>query len=441
MRETHQSIRLIHLLPFSVLLPLLVACAPCQEVRQQYLADLEANIGTTNPSSRQQDQLVVSLSEGVVQGATAELERRWIDAMREAVPRTVELPLMSPIRTETGVEITDLELFEVGSSAGVRIGVRASISLQLPGRSGRVDVGVTARGQLETVVGISRDGQSSRVLLRAGQSELTNLDIDLTGLARRSRLGRQVTNLLEDLVREVFRPEVLRQLGNVEIAEIEPIRVGETTIELSMSSLRVDAASGYLDIGLVTNLDLDQRVSIPRTRAGADVDVRMSAVLAKPLLNAVLGADGGLRFNSRGDPDPEGPYTLMIDRLDTATGELDFAYRIYRCARPCLFADFAGHARLGLRDGAPSLVVDRHHLVDAMRYRNAVEARQPEAEELSTALTDLLNDVLTFEALSLPGGSSVELQVEGLEVQPDGFLVGWALGGGTPSGAFGASSP
>jgi len=348
------------------------------------------------------------------------------DAVRDRIPRRIQVLSMDVV-TETALELDSFRLRRGSDSVSLDLGMTVSLGVGLP--SGRNRRWIRSSADLEARVGLElvRTAAGTGVALDFGEAELRLGDLRLGSFPSMLRSVRgPVRTAIEDVLELVEGSSVLDGIGPVVVAEFGPIQLGETEVELTPSSIRFRRRSRRLEIGLSSNLQVAGSVSFPAPLGDSPLSVSVPEEVGRAMLNAVLAGDGGLRFDSRGRSEPEGEYRMLVTQLDPGRAGVAFQYRVYRCAAPCLMADFGGSAEVGFSDG-PSLVINDHHLVSASRFEGAVESRQPDGEHLSEKLTELLSQLLTSQVVHLPLDQRRTLSLTELAVAPAGYSIGWQV--------------
>ena len=396
-------------------------CGHCREISSTFNQDIERWLATE--SAGNQEHIRVSLSEDVITSTAADLADGLQDAVRERIPRRFRV-LSMDLTTETSLELDSFRLSERPDSVGLDLGMTISLGVGIPsGRNRRwirSSADLNARVDLELIQTAAGTG----VALDFGDAEVRLGDLRLGSVPSLLRSVRgPLRSGIEDLLELVEGSSVLDEIGLVVVAEFSPIQLGDTEVELIPSSIGYVARSRRVEIGLSSNLPIAGQLSFPAPLRDAAVSVAVPEQSGIALINAVLAGDGGLQFDARGRTEANGEYRMLVSELDPNLGGLDFVYRVYRCAAPCLMADFGGRAQVGFSDGLRLLISD-HHLVSASRFEGAVESRQPDAERLSEKLTELLSDLLVSQIVELPLGRRHSLGLSELEVAPAGYAIG-----------------
>lgn len=420
------SCRVALALAATLVLGAVQACSPCKDVSRTYATDLSRYLDAPAPSRR--DDLVIGLSQPLLTRANEAIADRFNQLLQDAIPGSVEIPLISSqLRVHRQGRLESVIPYDAGDGLGVRVALGVYLETSVPSISTDLTVGVFGRVEVDAVVESRRQGDGSELVLRLARSRLVSVEVEPAGVIRGAAFAGRVADWLEQAARSAMRTEVLRQIGDVAFMRIDPIEIEGSVVAAAVNRLGFDAQRMRLEVGLSVDLPATGAYTMPEPGYGDDIEVRVASSAGQALLNAVLAEGAGRRFDGQGGQDTGGAYRIMVTDLRPDRGRVDFAYRLYRSARPCLIADFAGQARVGMDQGRPSLVVDSHRLVDATRYRDAVEARQPEPEALSRALTRLLTKSLAFDVVRLPLLGDTPVDLTSLSIEGDGYRIGWRL--------------
>jgi hypothetical protein len=203
------------------------------------------------------------------------------------------------------------------------------------------------------------DGSSSLV---ADYSKATIRDMPFTTMGFVSGDYPGIEGAIEVLATEAIRT----QYGTQELLRFQPWTIGNGDVKLAAREFAIYPESKVLALGLQTNLDIPENVSVAVGRElpmGVPMQVQMHPGLLYEMAQRMI-VEGAIArtYNDQGQPDPGGLYGMTLEGMSPSdipgSDLLDVAFRVWRTEEGyCGYADARTELRLGVSPTDDSITV------------------------------------------------------------------------------------
>lgn len=266
-----------------------------------------------------------------------------------------------------------------------------------------------------------QDASTTALVADYSDVEILNLDLQIFGFDsdEHESLAGALEILMTEELRERYGASVLFEFGGYGL--------GNGEVELLARELKTFPDEGVMQIGLQTNLPLDDGRGLDldgSTASDAAIGIKVDVNVFEKMARRML-AEGEIPriYNESGNPDPNGNYGATISAIrgsDADNDSLESVFRVWRIDYGyCGYAEVSMPVSMAVEDGTSSTGLPIKEVVAtpgaiqvvrgagvgsvAARDDELVAEQEPLIDIFKTELADTLEQTLAYKGLDLPG--------------------------------------